>query len=127
MPFMRALLGIRVSRWSHFILLMMDPVQNLTFTTLTSPVHHASREIGRPMDPMSTSQFDFDTFRVEECNTKMPIVNRKTPKPNAGAQAVTFSLLRTMEHHLASTHVQFLPPGTLINRLSFAQQNKNKN
>jgi hypothetical protein len=37
---------------------------------------------------MSVSQFDFNTFRVEECNTKMPIVNWKTPKPNAITQAV---------------------------------------
>jgi hypothetical protein len=50
--------------------------------------HHASRKIGRPMDPMSISNTQFNTFRIEDYDPVTPLVHWKTPKPNTFSIAI---------------------------------------
>jgi hypothetical protein len=71
-PLVRALLGSRVTRWSNFLMPLAEHICNLTYQNPPSPYehpvplnmknmtlveltlfHHASRKIGRPMDPKS--------------------------------------------------------------------------
>jgi hypothetical protein len=107
-PVVIALTDAGIHRWSSFILLTMDQVNNLVHQFRTTkemlplpvlqkhmvmmvlaPCHHASREIGRPMDPVRVTQWGCHAFHVEECNAEVPFVHWKTLNPMVTIQEVT--------------------------------------
>jgi hypothetical protein len=109
-PLVRALLGSGVTRWCDLLLLSAEHICTLTCTTPLNPFedpaplnmknmtmvalalfHCAFRKIGRPVEPMSITSAQFNTFRVEECDLVTPLVHWKTPKPDASTIAAESS------------------------------------
>jgi hypothetical protein len=107
-PIIVALVDAGICRWSNFILLTKDQVNNLPHQSPTDSAfislsilqkhmlmitpamcHHASRLLGVPMDPMCATPQGHHMFRERECNSKMPVINWKTPKPAVVTQEVT--------------------------------------
>jgi hypothetical protein len=97
----RALVENGVTWWSHFALLTTNQVRTLSHVTPHSqnpvqvplaqmnPVmvtlalhHHGSRELGKPLDPLSVNQTEFHTFREEVHDTQTPITHWGTTTPN---------------------------------------------
>jgi hypothetical protein len=62
-------------------------MKNMTMMALAL-FHHASRKIGRPMEPTSITRVQFNTFHVEEYDPVTPLVHWKTPKPDSSTIAV---------------------------------------